>query len=105
MKLEHIEWSFGSVSTSSLIYLWPVWVWSTICINFIHLIARILQLNLNFVLRRPLEIESFVYPAQLKTNQKCRLPFCCVASAFLTGFCKSYTCKESMVYFPHMFWY
>lgn len=103
MKLDNTEWSLGSGSTSSFIHLWPVWTWSTTCNHFILLIARLLQLNLNFVLKRQMEIESFVYPAQLQTNQKCRLPFCCTASAFLIAFCKSYICKESMVCFPHMF--
>lgn len=50
------------------------------------LIARILQLNLSFVLKTQTEIEGFAYPVWLKANQKCRLPFSCTASAFLTGF-------------------
>lgn len=31
------------------------------------------------------EIEGFTYPVQLRTNQKCRLPFSCTASGFLIG--------------------
>lgn len=99
MKLDNTEWSLGSGSTSSFVRFCPVWVWSTICIHFILLVARILQLNPNFVLKRQMEIESFVFTVQWKTNQKCRLPLCCTASAFLLSFVRVISAERAQFIF------
>lgn len=89
MKLDNTEWLLSSCFSSSFINLWLVWVWSAWGIYFILLISIILQLNMSFVLKTQTEFQlktnqsNLTYPIQLKTNQKCRLPFSCTASAFL----------------------
>lgn len=44
------------------------------------------QLQLNFVLKIQFGIETFVYPAQLKSNQKCRLLYFALLQLLLLAF-------------------
>lgn len=65
---------------------------------FILLIARILQLNLSFVLKTQTEIEGFAHPVQLKANQKRRLPLSSTAPAFLVGFFELSLQKAELIF-------